>query len=98
MEASKAVTSQAVTAFAAQYRIVADGIYAPGDDTVSLDHYNQRAQRTSVGLKEDGTVVIICTAGRNVTDDAPGLTIPELEKAAGAMGWVDVCKQEPAAE
>ena len=26
------------------------------------------------------------------------LTIPELEKAAGAMGWVDVCKQEPAAE
>ena len=26
------------------------------------------------------------------------LTIPELEKVAGAMGWVDVCKQEPAAE
>ncbi|MFR5853337.1 MAG: YbaK/EbsC family protein [Lachnospiraceae bacterium] len=26
------------------------------------------------------------------------LTIPELEKAAGAMGWVDVCEQEPAAE
>ena len=26
------------------------------------------------------------------------LTIPELEKVAGAMGWVDVCKQEPTAE
>lgn len=26
------------------------------------------------------------------------LTIPELEKVAGAMGWADVCKQEPAAE
>ena len=88
VEASKAVTSQAVTAFAAQYRIVADGIYAPGDDTVSLDHYNQRAQRTSVGLKEDGTVVIICTAGRNVTDDAPGLTIPELGQLMLDLGCV----------
>lgn len=29
-------------------------------------------------MKADGTVVIICTAGRNVTDSAPGLTIPEL--------------------
>lgn len=31
-------------------------------------------------------------------NSAVRLTIPELEKAAGAMGWVDVCKQEPAAE
>lgn len=81
VEASKAVTSAAVTALAAQYRIVADGMYAPGDDTKSLDHYEQRAQRTSIGVKADGTVVLVCTAGRNVTDSAPGLTIPEL----GAM-------------
>lgn len=78
VEASKTVTSAAVTALAAQYRIGRDGMYAPGDDTKALDHYEQRAQRTSVGVKADGTVVIICTAGRNVTDSAPGLTIPEL--------------------
>ena len=78
MEASKAVTSAAVTALAAQYHIVADGMYAPGDDTKSLDHYEQRAQRTSIGVKADGTVVLVCTAGRSVTDSAPGLTIPEL--------------------
>ncbi len=78
VEASKAVTSAAVTALAAQYRIVADGMYAPGDDTKSLDHYEQRAQRTSIGVKADGTVVLVCTAGRSVTDSAPGLTIPEL--------------------
>lgn len=78
VEASKAVTSAAVTALAAQYRIVADGMYAPGDDTKALDHYEQRAQRTSIGVKADGTVVLVCTAGRSVTDSAPGLTIPEL--------------------
>lgn len=33
VEASKTVTSAAVTALAAQYRIIADGMYAPGDDT-----------------------------------------------------------------
>ena len=86
VEASKAVTSAAVTALAAQYRIVADGMYAPGDDTKALDHYEQRAQRTSVGVKADGTVVIICTAGRRVTDSAPGLTIPELGELMLELG------------
>ena len=86
VEASKAVTSAAVTALAAQYRIVADGMYAPGDDTKALDHYEQRAQRTSVGVKADGTVVIICTAGRSVTDSAPGLTIPELGELMLELG------------
>ena len=59
VEASKAVTSAAVTALAAQYRIVADGMYAPGDDTKSLDHYEQRAQRTSIGVKADATASLI---------------------------------------
>lgn len=88
VEESKAVTSSAITAFAGQYKIIENGEYAPGDDTVSLDHYNQLAQRTSFGIKADGSIVLVCTAGRKTTDNAPGLTIPELGQIMLQLGCV----------
>ena len=88
IEASKEVTSAAVTAFAGQYKIIENGEYAPGSDTTSLDHYNQLAQRTSFGIKADGSIVLVCTAGRRTTDNAPGLTIPELGQIMLQLGCV----------
>ncbi len=88
IEASKPYTETANTSLAAQYPIVKNGV---ADLTESLsqlgaEFLNARAQRTSIGLKEDGTVLFICTAGRNITDGATGLTVYELADLMVQLG------------
>ena len=98
VEASKAVTSAAVTALAAQYKIVENGEYAPAADTLGLGSafLAERAQRTSIGVKADGSLVIVCTAGRSnasgpltsTMEGTAGLTVPELGALMADLGCV----------
>lgn len=86
VEESRQYTEKANAALAAQYKIIEDGKYDPTTETKGLEHYSGRAQRCAIGLKDDGSVILISSAGRKVTDSAPGLTIPELGKVALQMG------------
>ncbi len=88
IEDSKQYTEKANAALVAQYRMIRDGVYNPAAETIALDHYNSRAQRSVIGLKSDGSVVLFTTAGRNLTDNSPGLTIPELGEVALQLGCV----------
>jgi exopolysaccharide biosynthesis protein len=90
IESAKPYTEKANAAIAAQYKVIDNGKYAPGSDTLSLDHYNARAQRCLLGFKEDGTVVFMSTAGRDQkeNDNAYGLTIPQLGEIALQNGCV----------
>ncbi|PKM63093.1 MAG: hypothetical protein CVU97_02065 [Firmicutes bacterium HGW-Firmicutes-21] len=90
IEASKQYTERANAAIVAQYPIVKNGVADTAESLSQLgaDFMSARAQRSSIGLKADGTVVLITSAGRNITDSSPGLTVYELADIMVQMGCV----------
>jgi len=88
VEESKQYTEKANTAMVAQYPIVKNGAVDAAESLSQLGakFMNERAQRTSIGIKEDGSVVLICSAGRNITDSSPGLTVYELADIMVQLG------------
>ncbi|PKM63092.1 MAG: hypothetical protein CVU97_02060 [Firmicutes bacterium HGW-Firmicutes-21] len=90
IEASKQYTERANAALVAQYPIVKNGVRDTAESLSQLgaDFMSARAQRSSIGLKADGSVMLITTAGRNLTDSAPGLTVYELADIMVQMGCV----------
>ena len=90
IEAARPYTEKANAAIVAQYPIVKNGKADTAETLRQLgaDFLKARAQRTSIGIKADGSVVLVCTAGRNITDEAPGLTVYELADLMVQLGCV----------
>lgn len=84
---AKEIMKNAVTVTTATYPIVKNGVdntlYTPN----ASDIYLTRAQRTGIGVKEDGTIVMLCTKGRGATSTYDkGITLPEMAKMMIALG------------
>lgn len=88
IEAAKAYTETANTAIVAQYPIVKNSVKDTAEALSQLgtSFMTARAQRSAIGLKADGSVVLVSSAGRSVTDSAPGLTVYELADLMVQMG------------
>ncbi len=87
IESSKEIMKNAVTVSAATYPIVVDGKDNTKNTPNAEDIYLTDAQRTAIGIKADGTMVFLCTAGRG--DSASythGITLPELARLMIELG------------
>ncbi len=58
--------------------------YAPGD---FIKHYNQPNPRSCIGIKSDGTLLLVTVDGRR--EDAKGMTCKELAEFMKNLGCVD---------
>lgn len=90
IEASRQYTEKSNTSIVAQYPIVKNGVKDTAEALSQLGagFMTARAQRCSIGVKADGTVVLISGAGRNKTDEAPGLNVYELADIMVQLGCV----------
>lgn len=91
IEAARPYTEKANAAIAAQYPIVKNGKADTAEALSQLgaDFMNARAQRTSIGFKADGSIVLVCTAGREVNEvGLNGLTVYELADLMVQLGCV----------
>ncbi len=90
IEDSRIYTERANAALVAQYPIVKNGVSDTAEALSQLgsSFMSARAQRSAIGLKADGSVIFITSAGREVTDGAPGLTVYELADIMVQMGCV----------
>lgn len=86
IEESRQYTEKANTALAAAYQIVENGDNVTATNGLGEDFNTARAQRSSIGIKDDGSVVLIGAAGRNITDSSPGLTVYELADVMIQLG------------
>ncbi|MBO4422784.1 MAG: S-layer homology domain-containing protein [Clostridia bacterium] len=68
------------------YIIVQNGQNVTGNDGLGYSFNVARAQRTAVGIKADGTIIILTCDGR--TNSYPGLTVYQLADTLIAMGCV----------
>lgn len=68
------------------YHIVADGVNVTANDGLGEDFNTARAQRSAIGVKADGTLVIVASPGR--TADYAGMTVYELADYLIAQGCV----------
>lgn len=87
VEASREVMencSSAVVTYG--YHIVADGKNVTDYDGLGADYNNAKGQKTGLGIKADGSMVMVTTDGR--TDDHPGLTAYQLADLLISMGCV----------
>lgn len=79
------------SSMAATYPVVKDGVNVatsagPTSEVGELS-FTERAQRTAIGIKEDGTYVYFVSSGRNYNSgDGSGLTIPEVGDAMIELG------------
>ena len=84
---AKEVMKNAVTVTTATYPIVMDGKDNTDYTPNASDIYLTRAQRTGIGVKADGTIVMLCTAGRGASSSYDkGITLPEMAKMMIALG------------
>ncbi len=91
IEASKPYTENANASIVAQYPIIKDGELNTAEARSQLgdDFMNARAQRTTMGIKEDGTVILLTSPGRKTTaENAPGLTVYEEADIMYQLGCV----------
>jgi len=68
------------------YHIVANGVNITDSDGLGYDFNIASAQRTAIGVKADGTLIIVATNGRTTT--YPGLTVYELADMLIGLGCV----------
>ncbi len=81
------VMKNAVTVTSATYPIVLDGVDNTDNTPNASDIYATRAQRTVIGVKEDGTIVMLCTAGRGTSAAYTyGMTLPKLAAMMIGLG------------
>lgn len=84
---AKAVMKNAQSVTAATYPIVMDGKSNLQNTPNATDIYLTRAQRTGIGVKEDGSIVVFCTKGRGASDTYDkGITLPEMAQLLIGMG------------
>ncbi len=81
VKASEDVMKNAMTVSAAKYNIVMNGENNIANIKDDGGLVAQRAQRTAIGVKADGTVVMLCAAGRGTSGAYTyGLTLEKLAK------------------
>ncbi len=68
------------------YHIVSDGVNVTDSDGLGDSYNNTRGPRTGLGIKADGSMVIVSANGR--TEEHPGLTVYELSDMLISMGCV----------
>lgn len=68
------------------YHIVSDGVNVTAKDGLGEDFNTARAQRSAIGVKEDGTLVIVASPGRSTA--YAGMTVYELADFLIAQGCV----------
>ena len=84
---AKEVMKNAVTVTAATYPIVVDGVDNTDNTPNADDIYLTDAQRTAIGVKEDGTLVYVCVDGRGESENYNnGITLPELADLMISLG------------
>ena len=84
---AKEVMKNAVTVTAATYPIVLDGVDNTQNTPNADDIYLTDAQRTAIGVKEDGTLVYVCVDGRGESENYNnGITLPELADLMISLG------------
>ncbi len=84
---AEAVMKNAVTVTSATYPIVVDGVDNTDNTPNASDIYTGRAQRTVVGVKEDGTLVFVCLAGRGSTANYnAGMKLPQVAQTMIGLG------------
>ncbi len=87
VEASREIMENCVSAFPTYgYVIVRDGENVTASDGLGESFNTQRAQRTALGIKEDGEMVILSFMGRE--DEYPGVTVYELADMLISEGCV----------
>ena len=87
---AKDIMKNAISVSSATYHIVKDGVDNTDYTPNATDIYLKRAQRTAIGIKADGTQVIMCVAGRGASStNNAGVTLPELADIMINMGCVD---------
>ena len=88
---AQSAMKNAMTVTSATYPIVMDGVNTVGQITKDPDGLiGGRSQRTLIGIKADGTMVLMCTGGRG--DDATnnyGFGLNRLANMMIALGCVD---------
>lgn len=88
--ASKTIMENCSSAFVTYgYNIVKNGVNVTRYDGLGEDFNTARAQRTAFGIKEDGSLLIVCSDGRK-PETFPGLTVYELADYMIAQGCVTV--------
>jgi len=81
------VMKNAITVTAATYPIVVDGKDNTDNTPNAGNIYTDRAQRTVVGVKEDGTLVFVCLAGRGTTANYnAGMKLPQVAQTMIGLG------------
>ena len=84
---SKAVMENCSSALVTYgYHIVKDGANVTASDGLGEDFNTARAQRSSIGVKADGTLVIVASPGR--TTDYTGMTVYELADYMISQGCI----------
>jgi exopolysaccharide biosynthesis protein len=68
------------------YHIVSNGVNVTSSNGLGSSFNNESAQRSAVGIKSDGTLIIVATQGRTTT--YPGLTVYELADMLIGLGCV----------
>ncbi len=68
------------------YHIVADGVNVTDSDGLGDSYNNAKGQKTGLGIKADGSMVMVTTDGR--TEEHPGLTAYQLADLLISMGCV----------
>ncbi|MDD4165132.1 MAG: S-layer homology domain-containing protein [Eubacteriales bacterium] len=68
------------------YHIVANGVNVTSSNGLGEEFNRASAQRSAVGIKSDGTLIIVATNGR--TTSYPGLTVYELADMLIGLGCV----------
>lgn len=91
-QTSKTIMGNALTTIPVPMQMVKDGAKLVG--TTSFNAYGlsltESAQRTMVGVKADGSVVVAICDGRNVkSNDVKGFTLDQAAEYMLAMGCVD---------
>ncbi len=89
---AKEIMKKANTVMAATYPVVQNGVncynMGPMTDVGGLS-FTERAQRTAIGVKADGSYVYFVSSGRNYNSgDGAGLTIKEVGDAMIELGCV----------
>lgn len=87
IEESKEIMKNAVTVTAATYPIVVDGVDNSDNTPNAEDIEWTPAQRTAIGVKEDGTLVYVCVDGRGKSENFNnGINLHDLAKLMISLG------------
>lgn len=90
---AKEIMKKANTVMAATYPVVQNGVNVSSNGATSEIgqlSMTERAQRTAIGVKADGSYVYFVSSGRNYNEgDGAGLTIPEVAEAMIELGCVN---------